>query len=102
MARVWSELFITRDAAGRRRGTRERRGLLRRLRESMCKTRQALGSGDPGEPVRALDEQTWERLEEALIMADVGAATTASVVRTLEQEAAAGTLEGGEQRSASA
>ena len=46
-----------------------------------------------------LDEETWERLEEALIMADVGARTTASVVETLEPEAAAGALEGGEALS---
>src|SRR5205085_4304493 len=46
-----------------------------------------------------LDEQTWERLEEALIMADVGAATTASVVQELEAEAAGGRLQGGEQLS---
>jgi fused signal recognition particle receptor len=46
-----------------------------------------------------LDEHTWERLEEALIMADVGASTTASVVATLEAEASAGDLEGGEALS---
>jgi len=46
-----------------------------------------------------LDEQTWERLEEALIMADVGASTTASVVQTLEQEVSAGELEGGQALS---
>ena len=43
-----------------------------------------------------LDEDTWERLEEALIMADVGAPTTAKVVGQLEQEADDGGLEGGE------
>ena len=46
-----------------------------------------------------LDEHTWERLEEALIMADVGASTTASVVATLEAEASAGRSEGGEALS---
>ncbi len=46
-----------------------------------------------------LDEQTWERLEEALIMADVGASTTASVVGTLEAEAGEGKIEGGEALS---
>ena len=34
-----------------------------------------------------IDETTWERLEEALILADVGAKTTAQVVRRLEDEA---------------
>ena len=49
-----------------------------------------------------LDEHTWERLEEALIMADVGARTTASVVATLESEATRGQARGrrGAQRAA--
>jgi fused signal recognition particle receptor len=114
VARDWSELFITGEpgptagsdggksqggaqgggAEGRRRG-----GLFRRLRESMAKTRQALGSEIHATLFGVLDEHTWERLEEALIMADVGASTTASVVETLEAEATAGKLEGGEALS---
>src|SRR5436190_13511160 len=62
----------------------------------MAKTRQALGSEIQATLFGVLDEHTWERLEEALIMADVGAATTASVVAELESEAAGGQLEGGE------
>jgi fused signal recognition particle receptor len=46
-----------------------------------------------------IDEDTWERLEEALIMADVGAGTTASVVETLEREVTDGGLSGGEALS---
>ncbi len=106
MARDWSELFITAEGgrggpqqagAGERLG--ERRGLFRRLRESMAKTRQALGSEIHATLFAAIDEQTWERLEEALIMADVGAPTTAAVVQRLEQEASSGELEGGEALS---
>jgi fused signal recognition particle receptor len=75
----------------------ERRGFFRRMRENMRKTREALQaevqatlfSGD-------LDEETWERLEEALIYADVGAHTTAQVVERLEREAAEGQIVGGE------
>lgn len=74
-------------------------GLFRRLRESMAKTRQALGSEIQATLFGVLDEQTWERLEEALIMADVGASTTASVVATLEAEAGEGKLAGGEALS---
>jgi fused signal recognition particle receptor len=115
VARDWSELFITGERSGpkeagaaqdaqdgaRSGGSRgpERRGLFRRLRESMAKTRQALGSEIQATLFGALDEHTWERLEEALIMADVGASTTASVVETLEAEAASGKLEGGEALS---
>jgi fused signal recognition particle receptor len=99
VARDWSDLFITdaRAPSGEERepAERQRGGLFRRLRESMSKTRQALGSEIQATLFGVLDEQTWERLEEALIMADVGASTTASVVQTLETEASEGKLEGG-------
>jgi len=110
VARDWSDLFITGEATGPyapapRNGEGDsgerigRSGFLRRLRESMAKTRQVLGSEIQATLFGALDETTWERLEEALIMADVGAATTASVVETLEAEAGPGKLEGGEALS---
>jgi fused signal recognition particle receptor len=38
------------------------------------------------------DEELWERIEEALIFADVGVDTTVSIVETLEAEADAGTI----------
>jgi fused signal recognition particle receptor len=98
--REWSDLFITGDDAGaaereQERGER-RRGIFRRLRENLSKTRQALGGEIQATLFQALDEHTWERLEEALIMADVGATTTASVVQTLETEATEDGLQGGE------
>ena len=108
MARDWSDLFITGLDGARADGSEgaaseepraARGGLFRRLRESMAKTRQALGSEIQATLFGVLDEQTWERLEEALIMADVGASTTASVVATLEAEAGTGELEGGEALS---
>ncbi|MBV9915969.1 MAG: signal recognition particle-docking protein FtsY, partial [Solirubrobacterales bacterium] len=43
-----------------------------------------------------LSDETWERLEEALIYADVGARTTAQVVEQLEREATAGDITGGQ------
>jgi fused signal recognition particle receptor len=105
VARDWNDLFIAGET-GEPHGSgweqeasedapRQRGGLFRRLRESMAKTRQALGSEIQATLFGVLDEQTWERLEEALIMADVGASTTASVVQTLESEASEGKLEGG-------
>ena len=120
MAREWSELFITGQAAqtagagtavadseaeqdrqrSRPHGAAGRRsGMFRRLRESMAKTRHALGSEIQQTLSGPLDEETWERLEEALIMADVGASTTASVVQALEAEARTGALEGGQALS---
>jgi fused signal recognition particle receptor len=106
VARDWSDLFITADPGDpteeggeTESGEGRRGGFFRRLRESMAKTRQALGSEIQATLFGVLDERTWERLEEALIMADVGAATTASVVGALEAEAGEGKIEGGEALS---
>jgi len=104
VAREWNELFITGEPDARPAGEqpgagRERRGFFRRLRENLAKTRQALGSEIQATLFQTLDEHTWERLEEALIMADVGASTTASVVATLEAEAGEQGLSSGEALS---
>jgi fused signal recognition particle receptor len=104
VARDWSDLFITGEAAAGGEaepvsGAGQKRGLFRRLRENLSKTRQALGGELQATLWGTLDEHTWERLEEALIMADVGASTTASVVATLETEATTGDLTGGEALS---
>src|SRR5947209_10340847 len=105
MARDWSDLFITGNggapgAAEEEQEPERRRGFFRRLRENMSKTRQALQAEVQATLFEGdLDEETWERLEEALIMADVGAPTTAKVVAQLEQEANGGVLTGGEQLS---
>jgi fused signal recognition particle receptor len=105
MPRDWSELFISDARVGEsgesdtEEGKERRRGLFRRLRENLSKTRQALGSEIQATLFAKLDEHTWERLEEALIMADVGASTTASVVETLEREATEGGLASGAELS---
>src|SRR4051794_63428 len=97
------DLFITRNGAAlpaADAAPEQRRGFFRRLRESMSKTRQALAAEVQATLFEGdLDEETWERLEEALIMADVGAPTTAKVVAQLEQEADSGGLTGGEALS---
>jgi fused signal recognition particle receptor len=99
LARDWSDLFITGEAAPSGEpeavAVEKRRGVFRRLRENLSKTRQALGGELQATLWGTLDEHTWERLEEALIMADVGASTTASVVATLETETSDGRLTGG-------
>ena len=82
MARTWQELFATGEAPeeavapdedGERRG-----GFFRRLRENMSKTRQALGAELQATMFESLDDEAFERLEETLIYADVGAPTTAT------------------------
>jgi fused signal recognition particle receptor len=101
MAREWQDLFIVDgSAAGVATTTDEpeerRVGRFRRLRESLRKTRQALTSEIQATLFEDLSDETWERLEEALIYADVGARTTAQVVEQLEREATAGDISGGQ------
>ena len=74
----------------------ERPGVFSRLREGLSRSRQALTAELSSSFTDRVDEQTWEHLEEALILADVGAPTTAAVVRRLEDEVEAGGLAGGE------
>jgi fused signal recognition particle receptor len=71
-------------------GEPQRRGVLRRLRESLSKSRQALTEEISASFFDRIDEETWERLEEALILADAGAPTTAKVVERLEHEVESG------------
>ena len=102
MPRDWTDVFITGDdravpVATATEEPERRRGFFRRLRENLSKTRQALGAEIQATLFEGtLDESTWERLEEALIMADVGARTTAQVVSKLEIAAESGEVEGGE------
>src|SRR5215208_1866370 len=101
MARSWKELFVTGDsasvdAAPEANGDEEGRGFFGRLRDNMSKTRQALGAELQATVFDSLDDEAFERLEETLIYADVGAPTTARIVERLETEAGAGELAGGE------
>jgi fused signal recognition particle receptor len=100
MARDWRELFVTGDDGAPAAADPEperRRGLFARLRENMAKSRQALGAELQSSVFQTLDDEAWEKLEETLIYADVGAGTTARIVERLETEAGAGELSGGEQ-----
>jgi fused signal recognition particle receptor len=103
MAREWKDLFIADEEP---RGPQvldsepvtaeKRRGMFARLRENLRKTRQALGAEIQATLFEEVNDETWERLEEALIYADVGARTTAQVVGELEREATEGNISGGE------
>ncbi len=66
--------------------------MFRRLRDSLSKSRRALADELSASLGDTLDEQTWERLEETLILADVGARTTADVVGRLETEVESGAI----------
>ena len=107
MARDWQDLFILPAGAStpavataEPERKEKRRGFFRRLRENLRKTREALRDEIQATLFEDLDDETWERLEEALIAADVGARTTAEIVAQLEQEALRGDLAGGEQLTA--
>jgi fused signal recognition particle receptor len=82
MSRSWGELLGEENAQPEPES--ERGGLFSRLRDSLTKSRRALtaeiasAAFDPG------DDAAWERLEEALIRADVGVRATAELVRRLE------------------
>jgi fused signal recognition particle receptor len=99
MATSWQEILDlgARDAtpsgaAEEEGGSAEGGGMFRRLRESLSKSRRALSEEISASLFERLDDETWERLEEALILADAGAPTTAKVVERLEQEVEAGTV----------
>jgi fused signal recognition particle receptor len=101
MARDWNELFVTGEDAppagsGDGDEPERRRGFFGRLRENMAKTREALGAELQATMFERLDDEAFERLEEALLYADVGAPTTAKIVERLETEAEGGSLETGE------
>jgi fused signal recognition particle receptor len=82
LPRSWAELLGEEDAQPEPEDVRG--GLFSRLRDSLSKSRQALtaelasAAFDPG------DAEAWERLEEALIRADVGIPATAELVQRLE------------------
>ena len=104
MARDWRELFIINGDGGAAGAAdaeepERRTGRFRRLRESLRRTRQALQTEIQATLFEDLSEETWERLEEALIYADVGAQTTAKIVSQLEQEASENKLSGGQELS---
>ncbi len=103
MARSWRDAFDLGDSAPRAAPAEEDagspdpgRGLFRRLREGLSKSRQALQAELGASLFDQLDDEAWERIEEALILADVGARTTAEVVGRLEAEVEAGTVGGGD------
>ena len=89
MSRTWGELL---GDAGTDETPADQAGFFGRLRDSLSKSRRALTQQltafDPN------DEDAWERLEEALITADVGVPATAEIVRRLEEQGGLEGLEG--------
>jgi fused signal recognition particle receptor len=82
LPRSWGQLLGEEDAQPEPEA--QRGGLFSRLRDSLSKSRTALtaelasAAFDPG------DDAAWQRLEEALIRADVGVRATAELIQRLE------------------
>src|SRR5262249_16517015 len=97
MATSWQEILDlgsreSVNASAAPEAEEQRRGVFRRFRESLSKSRKALTEELSSSFFERIDEETWERLEEALRPADAGAPTTAKVVEKLEHEVEAGTV----------
>ena len=90
MARSWSELLGEANAAPEPEA--DRSGRFARLRESLSKSRRALTEQIAAAAFDPTDDLAWERLEEALIQADVGVTATAELVRRLEARGELGDL----------
>ena len=90
MARSWAELLG--DDEGAQETEEEQAGFFGRLRDSLGKSRRALTDQIAEAAFDTGDEEAWERLEEALIAADVGVPATAELVRRLEARGVAGDL----------
>src|SRR5687768_15746189 len=92
MAREWTEVFdlgagaTIASAATESEQPERRGGVFRRLRENLARSREALTAEVSASFFDQLDAEAFERLEEALILADVGAPVTAEVVGKLEAE----------------
>src|ERR1700733_7011425 len=97
MATSWQEMIdlgsrVSANASAEPEPEEQRRGVFKRLRESLSKSRQALTEEISASLFDRIDDETGELLEEALILADAGAPTTAAVVERLEHEVEAGTV----------
>ena len=90
MARSWAELLG--DANGSEVPDEQQAGLFSRLRDSLGKSRRALTEQIAAATFDPADDAAWERLEEALIAADVGVPSTAELVRRLEARVEVGDL----------
>lgn len=92
----WSEVFLGVAEKDASRGVGEigkaHGGRMAQLREGLAKSRKALHQQFVSVLFDRFDEALWERIEEALIHADIGVDTTVSIVEALEAQANEGTI----------
>ncbi len=94
----WAEFFDLpvpqRDVAAQ---SEAKRGIFGRLREKLTAPRQAISPQLAGiYAPKLVDEDTWDELEEALILADCGMPATEDLVETLRQATREGRIVGGD------
>ena len=93
MTRSWQAMFDTGDGTPIPEPEEQREGgVFARLRGSISRSRRAMTQQLQAVMFDPADEEVWERLEEALIMADCGVPATVAVIERLEAESAAGRL----------
>jgi fused signal recognition particle receptor len=90
MARTWTEFLG--DSEGPYETETARQGFVSRLRDSLSRSRRALTEQIAAAAFDPADSASWERLEEALLTADVGVPATAELVRRLEARQDVGDL----------
>jgi fused signal recognition particle receptor len=90
MARSWGEFLGDTDEPDETEA--QQAGFFSRLRDSLGKTRRAMTEQLAAAAFDPADDEAWERLEEALIAADVGVPTTAELVSRLEAQPDLGEL----------
>lgn len=96
----WSEVFIGVGAAPQRgkepieAKEERRRGWVKSLKEGLSRSRKTLAQQLAAIFTERIDDELWEKIEEALIAADVGVASTVAITEELERLAAAGEIKG--------
>jgi fused signal recognition particle receptor len=96
VTRDWSEVFVGVAVQEAGRGAvdiqKAQGGRMAQLKEGLAKSRKALHQQFLSVLFDRFDDGLWERIEEALIHADVGVDTTVSIVESLEAEANQGSI----------
>jgi fused signal recognition particle receptor len=92
LTRSWGEFLGDTDTPDETEA--QQAGFFSRLRDSLGKTRRAMTEQLAAAAFDPADDEAWERLEEALIAADVGVPTTAELVSRLEARPDLGELGG--------
>ena len=99
MTREWEDVFELEVGApppDQADASEGRSGFFGRLRDNLARSREALTAEVSASFFDRLDAEAFERLEEALILADVGAPVTADVVGRLEAEVSSGAIAQGD------